>query len=186
MRISRHQDIIPSSSVSNKIHLIRETRVMLGADLAILYGIGTSHLNQAVSRNRSRFPNDFMFRLTPQEARALISQSGISKPAGRGGSRHLPYAFTEQGIAMLSSVLRSTRAIQVNIAIMRAFVQMRRAPSPRTTNCARKSNRWSAATMRNSRSFLAPSSRCSSQSRSQNPALDFTHCPSGLGTHPSP
>jgi hypothetical protein len=127
MRISRHQDIIPSSSVSNKIHLIRETRVMLGADLAILYGIGTSHLNQAVSRNRSRFPNDFMFRLTPQEARALISQSGISKPAGRGGSRHLPYAFTEQGIAMLSSVLRSTRAIQVNIAIMRAFVQMRRA-----------------------------------------------------------
>jgi hypothetical protein len=127
MRISRRQDIIPSSSVSNKIQLIRETRVMLGADLAILYGIGTSHLNQAVRRNRSRFPNDFMFRLTPQEARSLISQSGISKSAGRGGSRHLPYAFTEQGIAMLSSVLRSTRAIQVNIAIMRAFVQMRRA-----------------------------------------------------------
>jgi hypothetical protein len=100
---------------------------MLDADIAILYAIGTSNLNQAVGRNRGRFPEDFMFRLTAREARALISQSGISKPDGRGGSRHLPYAFTEQGIAMLSSVLRSARAVQVNIAIMRAFVQLRRA-----------------------------------------------------------
>jgi hypothetical protein len=87
MRISRQQAIIPPSSVSNKIHLVRETRVMLGADLAILYGIGTSHLNQAVSRNRARFPDDFRFRWTPQETRALISQSGIAKPAGRGEIR---------------------------------------------------------------------------------------------------
>jgi ORF6N domain len=100
---------------------------MLGADLAILYGISTSNLNKEVSRNRDRFPRDFMFRLTGKEHALLIFQSGTSKRLGRGGSRHLPYAFTEQGVAMFSSVLRSGRAVQVNIAIMRAFVELRLA-----------------------------------------------------------
>jgi hypothetical protein len=82
-------------------------------------------LNKAVKRNRTRFPEDFMFQLTKVEAERLRFQSGISKPTGRGGRRYLPYAFTEQGVAMLSSVLRSNRAIEVNIAIMRAFVKLR-------------------------------------------------------------
>jgi hypothetical protein len=100
---------------------------MLGADLAILYGISNSNLNKAVGRNRDRFPRDFMFRLTAKEHVRLIFQTGIAKPLGRGGTRYLPYAFTEQGVAMLSSVLRGERAVQVNIAIMRAFVELRRA-----------------------------------------------------------
>lgn len=98
---------------------------MMDYDLAILYGVTTSNLNKAVKRNQDHFPEDFMFQLEPPETESLIFQSGISKPSGRGGSRHLPHAFTEQGVAMLSSVLRSPRAIQVNIAIMRAFVTLR-------------------------------------------------------------
>jgi len=90
-----------------------------------LYGVTTFNLNKAVKRNRTRFPDDFLFQLTKEEAEALRFQSGISKPAGRGGRRYLPYAFTEQGVAMLSSVLHSERAIEVNIAIMRAFVRLR-------------------------------------------------------------
>jgi len=87
--------------------------------------VTTFNLNKAVKRNRTRFPDDFLFQLTKEEAEALRFQSGISKPAGRGGRRYLPYAFTEQGVAMLSSVLHSERAIEVNIAIMRAFVRLR-------------------------------------------------------------
>src|SRR5260370_17969568 len=96
---SRRQAIVIGALVSNRIHLIRETRVMLGADLAILYGISTSNLNKAVSRNLDRFPRDFMFRLTAKEHALLIFQSGISKRLGRGGSRHLPHAFTDQALA---------------------------------------------------------------------------------------
>jgi len=99
---------------------------MLDADLAQLYGVETSNLNKAVKRNINRFPGDFVFQLTVAEASALRFQSGISKMAGRGGRRYLPYVFTEQGVAMLSSVLRSRRAVEVNIEIMRAFVQLRR------------------------------------------------------------
>ncbi len=121
------QDLVRVATVSARIHLCRDLRVMLDSDIAVLYRISTSNLNKAVGRNRDRFPGDFMFRLTARERNALIFQSGISKSRGRGGSRHLPYAFTEQGVAMLSSVLRSERAVQVNIAIMRAFVQIRRA-----------------------------------------------------------
>jgi hypothetical protein len=99
---------------------------MLDADIAVLYGVATFNLNKAVRRNRARFPQDFMFRLTPREHRALIFQSGISNKAGRGGNRYSPYAFTEQGVSMLSSVLRSERSVKVNIAIMRAFVELRR------------------------------------------------------------
>jgi len=99
---------------------------MLDADLAQLYGVETSNLNKAVKRNINRFPGDFVFQLTVEEVSALRFQSGISKMAGRGGRRYLPYVFTEQGVAMLSSVLRSRRAVEVNIEIMRAFVQLRR------------------------------------------------------------
>jgi len=98
---------------------------MLDADLAKLYGVTTFNLNKAVKRNADRFPDDFMFRLSAQEAAALTFQIGISKPRGRGGRRYAPYVFTEQGVAMLSSVLRSKRAIEVNIAIMRTFVRLR-------------------------------------------------------------
>lgn len=100
---------------------------MLDADLAALYGVETGYLNLAVRRNLARFPADFMFQLTAAEARALRLQTAISKTKGRGGRRYLPYAFTEQGVAMLSSVLHSRRAIAANILIMRTFVQLRRA-----------------------------------------------------------
>jgi hypothetical protein len=102
----------------------RHHNVMLDQDLAALYGVGTKVLNQAVSRNKERFPEDFMFRLTHEEFENLRSQIVTSS---WGGRRYPPYAFTEQGVAMLSSVLRSTQAVQVNIAIMRAFVRMREA-----------------------------------------------------------
>jgi hypothetical protein len=97
---------------------------MLDADLAELYGVETRVLLQAVSRNQKRFPKDFMFQLSKEEYQLLMSQIVISKK-GRGGRRYLPYAFTEQGVAMLSSILRSERAVQVNIEIMRAFVRLR-------------------------------------------------------------
>ena len=98
---------------------------MLDADLAELYGVVTSNLNKAVKRKRDRFPEDFMFQLTKEEADSLRFQIGISKASGSGGRRYLPHAFTEQGVAMLSGVLNSKRAVQVNIAIMRALVKLR-------------------------------------------------------------
>jgi hypothetical protein len=98
---------------------------MLDIDLAWLYGVETRALVQAVKRNAERFPEDFMFQLSQDEFNLLRSQSVISNPKGRGGRRYPPYAFTEQGVAMLSSVLRSRRAILVNVEIMRAFVQLR-------------------------------------------------------------
>lgn len=105
---------------------VRRQRVMLDAHLAVLYGVPTKALVQAVQRNKSRFPPDFMFRLTLEEAANLRSQF-VTSSSGRawGGRRTPPYAFTEQGVAMLSSVLRSRRAIDVNIAVMRAFVRLR-------------------------------------------------------------
>ena len=121
---------------------MRGEKVMFDGDLAMLYGVEVRSLNQAVARNRKRFPADFAFQLTDDELAALRSQLVISKSptsqasrlrsqivtsnTGRGGRRYLPYAFTEQGVAMLSSVLRSARAVEVNIAIMRTFVQLRR------------------------------------------------------------
>jgi len=104
---------------------IRETNVILDADLAALYDVSVRALNQAVKRNRDRFPSDFIFRLTKSETDALKSQTVISN-AGRGGRRTRPNAFTEQGVAMLSSVLRSDRAVRVNVEIMRTFVRLRR------------------------------------------------------------
>lgn len=110
--------------IERRIYLIRGQKVMLDFDLAELYGVLTKRLNERVSRNKKRFPDDFMFRLTKVEAENLRSQIATSS-SGYGGRRYLPYAFTEQGVAMLSSVLNSEQAIEVNIAIMRAFVRLR-------------------------------------------------------------
>jgi hypothetical protein len=110
--------------IESRIFLIRGHKVMLDADLASLYEVETRRLNEAVRRNRDRFPEDFMFQLSREEDESLRSQIATSNE-GRGGRRYRPYAFTEQGIAMLSTVLRSKRAIQVNIAIMRTFVRLR-------------------------------------------------------------
>ena len=110
--------------IEGMIYMIRGQKVMLDRNLAELYGVETGALNRAVKRNIQRFPEDFMFQITNEEAKRLRCQTGISKH-GRGGRRYLPYAFTEQGVAMLSSVLKSERAIEVNIAIMRVFVKLR-------------------------------------------------------------
>jgi ORF6N domain-containing protein len=148
--------ILKPENLARFVFLIRSEKVMLDSDLARLYGVEARALNQAVARNRKRFPADFMFQLRPGEYESLRSQTVISKKdattdglsqsvmsslrrqdersrsqivtskKGRGGRRYRPYAFTEQGVAMLSSVLRSSRAVEVNIAIMRTFVQLRR------------------------------------------------------------
>src|SRR5438094_9199388 len=114
-------------AIGRRIQMLRGERVLLAAGLAELYGVKTKRLNEAVRRNRARFPSDFMFQLNAEEARNLRSQSATSSSGGYGGRRYLPYAFTEQGVAMLSSVLSSPRAIAVNVLIMRTFVQLRRA-----------------------------------------------------------
>jgi hypothetical protein len=138
---------IPMERIQRAIFLLRGEKVMIDVDLAFLYGVSTRALVQAMKRNHARFPGDFVFQTTAAEAGALRSQIVISKPGaessrafsgaalrsqnvisktGRGGRRYRPYAFTEQGVAMLSSVLRSGRAAEVNVAIMRAFVALRR------------------------------------------------------------
>ena len=122
--MSEGTTLIPITEIERKILLIRGQKVLLDSDLAVLYGVTTFNLNKAVKRNLERFPADFMFQLAPQEVANLIFQSGISR-SRHGGHRKPPYAFTEQGIAMLSGVLRSPRAVQVNIEIMRAFVRLR-------------------------------------------------------------
>lgn len=114
--------VLADDIISNKIYFIREKKIMLDKDLAELYGVTTGNLNKAVKRNIKRFPDDFMFRLTKHEFENLIFQTGISS---WGGTRNLPYAFTEQGVAMLSGVLNSDRAILVNIQIMRIFTKLR-------------------------------------------------------------
>lgn len=125
------QTFLPvEEQVYSKIYMIRDQKVLLDADLAEMYGVSTTVLNQAVKRNAMRFPIDFMFQLTDNEYSCLMSQFVTSNKStvkpGRGGRRKLPFAFTEQGIAMLSSVLRSEKAIAVNIQIMRIFVRMRK------------------------------------------------------------
>ena len=114
--------LVPRERIEQTILVIRGHRVMLSADLAELYGVETKAFNRAVTRNMERFPDDFMFRLTKKEYEDLRYHFGTSR---WGGRRYLPYAFTEQGVAMLSSILRSKRAVQVNIGIMRAFVRLR-------------------------------------------------------------
>jgi phage regulator Rha-like protein len=117
-------ELVSQEVVEQRILVIRGHKVMLDSDLAQLYGVRTKNLNKAIRRNIERFPVDFMFQLTSEELASLRFQIGTSKK-GRGGRRYLPYAFTEQGVAMLSSVLNSTQAIQVNIAIIKAFVKLR-------------------------------------------------------------
>jgi hypothetical protein len=114
--------ILSEETISNKIYVIRNQKVMLDSDLALLYGIETKVLNQAVKRNVSRFPEDFMFQLTEVEFQNLKSQIVTSS---WGGTRKLPFAFTEHGVLMLSSVLKSDKAIQTNIQIMRIFTKVR-------------------------------------------------------------
>ena len=117
-----NNNLISKDSIQNLIYLIRDQKVMLDHDIAKLYGVETKRLNEQVKRNKDRFPSDFMFQLTKEEFTILKSQIATSS---WGGRRTSPYAFTEQGIAMLSSILQSSRAIEVNIAIMRTFVQLR-------------------------------------------------------------
>lgn len=114
--------VIPDQRIERAILLIRGLKVMLDKDLAMLYEVSTSQLNKAVTRNQERFPPDFMFQLTPEEHRNLMFHFGISS---WGGVRKRPRVFTEQGVAMLSGVLRSKRAVQMNVRIMRAFVKLR-------------------------------------------------------------
>ena len=132
MKKQRHReiknDVVSIESIEQRIYLIRGQKVMIDIDLAGLYGVTTSVLNQAVKRNLVRFPDDFMFQLSEAELENLRSQSVISS---WGGRRYLPYAFTEHGVAMLSSILNSDRAILVNVAIMRTFVKLREIMSTR-------------------------------------------------------
>ena len=140
------REIIPAAKIARSIHFLRGQKVMHDFDLAVLYGVAAKALNQAVKRNRERFPSDFMFQLNQKEARFLRSQFVISSgqaienkavapnrsqfvtgPFKHRETKSRPYAFTEQGVAMLSSVLKSDQAVKVNIAIMRAFVKLREA-----------------------------------------------------------
>jgi len=122
MGTGKLSEIIPVERIQNSIYLIRKQKVMLDKDLAALYGVETKALIQAVKRNIERFPSDFMYQLTDKEFAILRSQIVTSS---WGGRRYNPYVFTEQGVAMLSSVLKSKRAVEVNIAIMRTFVKLR-------------------------------------------------------------
>lgn len=121
--MTKTQAIVRAEQIESRILLIRGQKVMLDRDLAVLYGVKPIALRQQVKRNKDRFPKDFMFQLTAAEAESLLSQSVIPSRRSLGG--FMPYAFTEQGVAMLSSVLRSKRAVHVNIQIMRAFVKLR-------------------------------------------------------------
>jgi len=147
--------LIPAERIAKVILFLRGRKVLLDEDLAKLYGVSTKRLNEQVRRNRKRFPPDFMFELTDEESLALRSQIATLK-RGRGRHRkYLPFAFTEQGVAMLSSVLRSDRAIQVNIAIMRAFVRLREILASHK-DLARKLEEMERRTIPSSRLFSRP------------------------------
>ena len=122
--VDQRSRLLAVKEVEKSIFLIRGHKFMFGFHLAVLYGVETKNLNKAVKRNLDRFPGDFMFQLTAEEVESLRFQTGTSS-LGHGGRRYAPSVFTEQGVAMLSTVLRSRQAVQVNIAIMRAFVRLR-------------------------------------------------------------
>ena len=124
MFMANEPAMTPSEWIDTKIHLIRGQRVLLDSDLATIYGVSTMALNQALKRNLRRFPSDFAFRLTREEFTHLISQIVISKK-GRGGRRKMPWVFTERGAIMLASVLKSQRAMEMSVFVVRAFVRMR-------------------------------------------------------------
>lgn len=117
------KELIPQGRIEQRIFVIRGKKIMLDRDLAYLYKVKPIALRQQVKRNKRRFPEDFMFQLTKEESELLVSQNVIPSKRSLGG--YLPYAFTEQGVSMLSSVLKSERAIQVNVAIMRAFTRLK-------------------------------------------------------------
>ncbi|MCB1186909.1 ORF6N domain-containing protein [bacterium] len=166
-------ELLPAH-LQGRIYEIRGQMVMLDSDLAELYGVLTKNLNKAVARNAERFPEDFMFRLTEEESETLRFQTGTSKVEkpddealrsqivtskdSRGGRRYQPYAFTEQGVAMLSGVLRSERAVKVNIAIMRAFVEMRQ---------------WARNHVELARKLAALEQKCDAQYRSVMEAIEL-------------
>lgn len=118
------KQLVPVELIENKIFMIRGVKVMIDRDLAELYGIPTFRFNEAVKRNRKRFPDDFMFQLTAAEDAALTSQIAISK-TGRGGRRTRPYAFTEHGAVMAANILHSDRAVQMSVFVVRAFIKLR-------------------------------------------------------------
>lgn len=124
-------ELVAGPAIEKRILVVRDRQVMLDEDLADLYGVETRRLIEQVKRNIERFPDDFMFQLSKEEAATLRSQTATSE-SGRGGRRYAPYVFTEQGVAMLSGVLRSKSAVAVNIEIMRAFVELRRAAASYT------------------------------------------------------
>lgn len=124
--MAKTENIVPLERIAARIYLIRGQSVMLDFDLAELYGVETRVLVQALKRNLERFPEDFMFQLSKDELQNWRSQIVMSNPGAKMGLRRQPYAFSEHGVAMLSSVLRSRRAIQVNVAIIRTFVRLRR------------------------------------------------------------
>lgn len=117
-------NIVPVERIEKSIYLIRGQKVILDSDLAAIYGIPTFRFNEAVKRNKDRFPDDFMFQLTREEVDILISQNAISKP-GRGGRRTLPYVFTEHGAVMAANILKSPLAVQMSVIVVRAFIKMR-------------------------------------------------------------
>jgi hypothetical protein len=121
--MKKNLTIVPMEIIERKIYLIRGIKVILDRDLAFLYGVKPIALRQQVKRNRDRFPDDFVFQLTQREANILVSQNVIPSKKSFGG--YLPYVFTEHGVAMLSSVLNSKKAVQANIAIVRAFIKLR-------------------------------------------------------------
>jgi hypothetical protein len=125
--VTNETALVPAERIETMIHILRGEKVILDAEIAALYGVETKILIKAMKRNLNRFPEDFMFQLSPEETSNLRFQIGTS--SSWGGRRYLPYAFTEQGVAMLSSVLRSERAAQVNVEIMRAFVRLRQMAS---------------------------------------------------------
>jgi len=125
--VSENLAVVTVKEIQTQIHTIREQKVLLDSDLATMYQVETRTLNQAVTRNIERFPEDFMFQLTEDEYKILRSQNVILRSEHGKHRKYTPRAFTENGVAMLSSVLRSTRAIQVNIEIMRTFTQLREA-----------------------------------------------------------
>jgi hypothetical protein len=129
--VMKAKSLIPSESLINKILVIRNQKIILDRDLAILYGVETRALKQAVNRNKKRFPSDFMFILNKKEIGKMVSQNVIPSKSYFGGA--YPMVFTEQGVAMISSVLKSDRAIEVNILIMRAFVKLREIISTHKT-----------------------------------------------------
>ena len=122
--MTQQTEIIPATTIAPLIRSIRDRRVILDTDLAVLYGVQTRALVQAVKRNADRFPEDFLFQLSPTEAAALRSQIVISK-TGRGGRRYPPYAFTEHGALMAANILNSPRAVAMSVYVIRAFVKMR-------------------------------------------------------------